>query len=687
MPTRPKRQLIEESIKDSLNGSSSNPSLASTVPMAATPSLATTPSKAVRRSARIQDSPSISYREGLRSSSVARDSPVRQLGRNISSTVPGRIFGLDVSDKSSALDKVNDSDQEDQEDDVVSMVIPAPIESWLKSQLLPKLSSPQGKGVVASFILLFLLVLVQWLAGLGVSGIVGIVTGPFSGLRTVFMSLPDFLMVTSFRRAEMNEAEMLNRIIGSARLKELIVKLSQDHSRECSRSMEANFINQFDTLRKEVEVSKNLYLETQSRQLAIREKEIIGERSVEEKDRNTEFMSKDREKLAFLELEVDRLRLTLMNFSNQFKEIEDLSYMKSELVDVQSKINLIQNFTEKVSALEVKLNSSVEGISNLDQFNDESFVTLEVEIRKIKDDITRIGKSYDEKAMIDKVVSELELKNMRLGVQSEHEFNEFDELKQMIVGLDGRVNSTEIIIESQIPNLVESRISVHNKEMFVVIDELQSNMSNVHSSLSRSKQQLSSMLQLELSNFSADQTGLVDWFSLALGASVLSTPNTSTYPFPSEELKIFGFSIWKVYSSPNQILQPVSKPGQCWAFVGQKGSAVIQLAKKVKMASFAIEHIRPSPDLSSAPQNVEVFDHVLGKSLLNATYSISDTSSSLQIYSMTNGVLPVVSKLRLEIHSNWGHPDYTCIYRVRIHGDSQKSLIPQSNMLTLDSDF
>jgi len=624
------------------------------------------------------------YREGLRSSSVARDTPVRQLGRNIGSTVPGRIFGLDVSDKSSALDQANDSDQEDQEDEVVSMAIPAPIENWIKSQLLPKLSSPQGKGVVASFILLFLLVLIQWLAGLGVSGIVGVLTGPFTGLRTLFMSLPDFLMVTSSRGAEVNEAEMLNKIIGSARLKELIGKVSQDHSRECSRNMEANFLNQLDTLRKEMEMAKNLYLETQSRQLAIREKEIIGERLVEENDGNIELMSMDHEKLAFLEVEVDRLRLTLMKFINQFKEIEDLTNMKSELVDVQSKINLVHNITEKVSALDVKMNSS---ISNLDKYKDESFVALEVEIGKIRDDLTHIGRSIDEKALIDKVVSELEFNNMRLGVQSEHDSNESDELKQLIVGLDGRVNSTEIIIESQLPNLVESRISVLKKEMSDVIDELQSNMSNVHASLSVAKKQVSSMLQMELSNFSADQTGLVDWFSLALGASVLSTPNTTTFPFPSEELKIFGFSIWKVYSSPNQILKPVSKPGQCWAFVGQTGSVVIQLAKEVKMASVAIEHIRPSPDLSSAPQKVEIFDHVLGRSLLNFTYSISDTSSSLQIFSMTNGFLPVVSKLRFEIHSNWGHPDYTCLYRVRVHGDSQKSLIPQANMLMVDSDF
>jgi len=687
MPTRPKRQLIEESIKDSLNGSSSNPSLASTVPMAATPSLATTPTKAVRRSARIQDSPSISYREGLRSSSVARDSPVRQLGRNISSTVPGRIFGLDVSDKSSALDKFNDSDQEDHEDEVVSMAIPAPIENWIKSHLVPKLSSPQGKGVVASFLLLFLLVLIQWLAGLGVSGIVGILTGPFTGLRTVFMSLPDFLIVTSSRGAEVNEAEMLNRIIGSARLKELIEKISQDHNRECSRNMDAKFINEFDTLRKEMEMARNLYLETQSRQLAIREKEIIGERLVEERDGNIELISKDHEKFSFLEVEVDRLRLTVMNFSTKFKEIEDLSNMKSELVDVQSKMNLINDFTEKVSALEVKLDSSVEDISNLDQLKDERFVTLEEEIGKFRDEVSRIGRSYDEKAIIDSVVSELENKNVKSGVQSEHDLKESDELKQLIAGLDDRITSTEIIIKSQLPNLVESRISVLKKDMIGAIDELQSNMSNVHASLSLAKQQVSSMLQLELSNFSADQTGLVDWFSQALGASVLSTPNTSTYPFPSEELKIFGFSIWKINSSPNQILQPVSKPGQCWAFVGQTGSVVIQLAKQVKMASVAIEHIRPSPDLSSAPQKVEVFDHVLGRSLLNATYSISDTSSSLQIFPMTNGFLPVVSKLRFEIHSNWGHPDYTCIYRVRVHGDSQESLIPQSNMLMLDSDF
>jgi SUN domain-containing protein 1/2 len=29
----------------------------------------------------------------------------------------------------------------------------------------------------------------------------------------------------------------------------------------------------------------------------------------------------------------------------------------------------------------------------------------------------------------------------------------------------------------------------------------------------------------------------------------------------------------------------------------------------------------------------------------------------------------VVAAIRLEIESNWGNEDYTCLYRFRVHGD------------------
>ena len=51
---------------------------------------------------------------------------------------------------------------------------------------------------------------------------------------------------------------------------------------------------------------------------------------------------------------------------------------------------------------------------------------------------------------------------------------------------------------------------------------------------------------------------------------------------------------------------------------------------------------------------------------MNLTYSITTTSSSVQTFPLRSST--PISKLRLEITSNWGHTEYTCLYRVQEEG-------------------
>ena len=34
-------------------------------------------------------------------------------------------------------------------------------------------------------------------------------------------------------------------------------------------------------------------------------------------------------------------------------------------------------------------------------------------------------------------------------------------------------------------------------------------------------------------------------------------------------------------------------------------------------------------------------------------------------------VLPLVEYVEIQVTSNWGNPNYTCLYRFRVHGDMQ----------------
>ena len=99
----------------------------------------------------------------------------------------------------------------------------------------------------------------------------------------------------------------------------------------------------------------------------------------------------------------------------------------------------------------------------------------------------------------------------------------------------------------------------------------------------------------------------MDWASLFLGGSIVSTPLTTPHPVAGQDLTVLGWSVWQVSPSPSQILQPVTGPGQCWALSGQAGQVVKQLDKVVRVMGVTIEHVKPSPDMYSAPHYTVVW--------------------------------------------------------------------------------
>ena len=100
---------------------------------------------------------------------------------------------------------------------------------------------------------------------------------------------------------------------------------------------------------------------------------------------------------------------------------------------------------------------------------------------------------------------------------------------------------------------------------------------------------------------------------------------------------------------------------------------VLKLGHVVRVTGITIEHVRPVPDVSSAPRDMLVWDHEANAPLLNITYTIDTASSSVQTFPLPTPVF--LSKLRFHILSNWGHELYTCLYKVRVHGVQKESVI------------
>lgn len=75
------------------------------------------------------------------------------------------------------------------------------------------------------------------------------------------------------------------------------------------------------------------------------------------------------------------------------------------------------------------------------------------------------------------------------------------------------------------------------------------------------------------------------------------------------------FFLWKWISKSSLvwclILQPDVHAGQCWAFKGESGYLVIQLAVPIRPTAFSLEHIPKSLSttgkIDSAPRDFEVY--------------------------------------------------------------------------------
>ncbi|KAH9825166.1 UNC-like C-terminal-domain-containing protein [Melampsora americana] len=132
-------------------------------------------------------------------------------------------------------------------------------------------------------------------------------------------------------------------------------------------------------------------------------------------------------------------------------------------------------------------------------------------------------------------------------------------------------------------------------------------------------------------------------------------------------------------SLPEIALKGDGSAGNCWPLEGQVGQLGIGLSRTIDITSLSIEHIGAQlaqNDITAAPREFELWglddnhnQSAKGTLLFKGVYSISSPSSPLQTFEIPRAHPLVYSKVLFKITSNYGHSGFTCIYRVRIHGE------------------
>ncbi|KGL72700.1 SUN domain-containing protein 1 [Tinamus guttatus] len=175
--------------------------------------------------------------------------------------------------------------------------------------------------------------------------------------------------------------------------------------------------------------------------------------------------------------------------------------------------------------------------------------------------------------------------------------------------------------------------------------------------------------------YSQDKTGMVDFALESGGGSILSTRCSETYETKTALISLFGIPLWYFSQSPRVVIQPDMYPGNCWAFKGSQGYLVVRLSMKIYPTAFTLEHIpkalSPTGSITSAPKNFSVYgleDEYQEEGVLLGHYFYDQGGEPLQMFPVKEKNENVFQIVELRIVSNWGHAEYTCLYRFRVHG-------------------
>ncbi|NXM35423.1 SUN2 protein, partial [Oxyruncus cristatus] len=179
-----------------------------------------------------------------------------------------------------------------------------------------------------------------------------------------------------------------------------------------------------------------------------------------------------------------------------------------------------------------------------------------------------------------------------------------------------------------------------------------------------------------LKRYSEDRVGMVDYALESAGASVINTRCSETYETRTALLSLFGIPLWYHSQSPRVILQPDVNPGNCWAFRGSQGFAVIRLSSIIRPTAVTLEHIpkalSPQGTIPSAPKDFTVYglkEEGEEEGLLLGQFTYNHDGDPIQTFYLEGGSMGTYQLVELRVLSNWGHPEYTCIYRFRVHGE------------------
>eukprot|EP00602_Paraphysomonas_sp_CaronLab_P002462 CAMPEP_0185037140 /NCGR_PEP_ID=MMETSP1103-20130426/31114_1 /TAXON_ID=36769 /ORGANISM="Paraphysomonas bandaiensis, Strain Caron Lab Isolate" /LENGTH=426 /DNA_ID=CAMNT_0027574969 /DNA_START=222 /DNA_END=1502 /DNA_ORIENTATION=+ len=162
------------------------------------------------------------------------------------------------------------------------------------------------------------------------------------------------------------------------------------------------------------------------------------------------------------------------------------------------------------------------------------------------------------------------------------------------------------------------------------------------------------------------------------GARVVSQLTSDTY-VPDDTNPLFfavkarlGMETGVGY--PEEAISSDSSLGHCWAMAGSEGFLTVKLLYPLNIHSITLDHIsrEDATDITTAPKDFEVYgmshENEPFRLVYRGRYDIN-AESPVQHFALMNPPSEPMQYVRIKVLSNHGNPDFTCLYRFRVHGD------------------
>lgn len=212
---------------------------------------------------------------------------------------------------------------------------------------------------------------------------------------------------------------------------------------------------------------------------------------------------------------------------------------------------------------------------------------------------------------------------------------------------------------------------------------------------------IQSLIDRSIERYAADWTEEIDYALKSSGGQVIahSPTHQPIAPFNNYNTisdKLLSYIRQPVYNSisqPEQIISTTMNVGECWPMNSNNGWIIIRLREPIIANKITIQHISSYiiPDNTTVPQSFNIYgiqDKYIKQAVLQhtnqqpvgdllASFTYDRQGKQLQQFTLNNNNNTVYTAITVSVLSNYGNRYYTCLYRVRVHGQSVRHL--QSN--------